>query len=94
MACSTICHCCFASDRIRAGILLLLFNSNFSPFMVIKCQLPRTRDGKELYGVPGMGGGGRVGWGGCLKIKGWVIYIFNISDLEPEALIQLSRESN
>lgn len=31
---------------------------------------------------------------GVLEIKGWVIYIFNISDLEPEALIQLSRESN
>lgn len=31
---------------------------------------------------------------GGLEIKGWVIYVFNISDLEPEALIQLSRESN
>lgn len=31
---------------------------------------------------------------GDLEIKGWVIYVFNISDLEPGALIQLSRESN
>lgn len=58
---STTWRCFFSSDQTRARILLLLFNSNFSPFMIIKCQLPRTRDGKALYCVPGGSWNKRLG---------------------------------
>lgn len=50
------------SVRLNGTVILLLsFNPNWILFMIIKCPLPKARDGKVLQSVPRGFGSKRLG---------------------------------